>query len=147
MARSAVALLLLFAVVPALGKANKQTEPLALFSSAKSVYITSPSGDEFGMFPLPEDKEALIATRRVIANGRQVRIVYAKEKADIIVVVSSRASKAVIQVFDSRTPTKCLWHLAGRNGLRGVAPPLAKALEAEFENARNNTSRLESAKE
>jgi len=95
------------------------------------------------MFPMPEDKEALVAMRGAIANSQQLRMVYAKEKADIIVVVSSRARRDAIRVLDGQTPTKCIWHLAEKNGLRGTDPPLAKALEAELENARNTATRLE----
>lgn len=99
------------------------------------MYVTSPTGDEFGMFPMPEDKEALIATRQIIKRAHRLRIVYNQEKADLIVVVSGRPPKDVITIFDNHASRRCLWHLSQKHGLRGSSAPLAKAFEAELEKA------------
>jgi hypothetical protein len=135
MTRLVVTFSLVLAIVPsALGRADKQTA-MDVLSNARSVYITSPSGDEFGMFPLPEDKEALVTTRRVIADGQRLSIVYDRESPDIIVIVRSRASRDEIRIFNGHSPSKCVWHLAAKGGLRASDPSLARALEAELENA------------
>ncbi len=138
MPRLHVVFSLVLAAVPlALGRDNTPTATPELSRFASSVYLTSPSGDEFGMFPLPEDKESLVATRRALTKSHQLGIVYTREKADIIVVVSSRANRDVIRVFDRRTPTKCLWRLAAKDGLRGADPPLVKAFAVQLENGRH----------
>jgi len=100
---------------------------------ARTVYLTSPSGDEFGMFPMPEDREALIATRRVIREGRRLNFVFDPDRADMIVVVSRRGSRDTMKVFDSHNRKKCLWYLSHKNGLRGEDAVLARAFESEFE--------------
>ena len=49
---------------------EKRIEPrLRTVQNAHTSYLTSPSGDEFGMFPMPEDRDALIATRKVISSA------------------------------------------------------------------------------
>ena len=57
-------------------------------------------------------------------------------------MVSSKAGKDVIRVFDSRKPTECLWHAAGKHGLRGAEPSLAMALEDALEKARDTDIQL-----
>jgi hypothetical protein len=103
--------------------------------NARSVYLTSPSGDEFGMFPMPEDKEALIATRKVITDAHRLKFVFDPNQADMIVVVSGRASRDTIKVFDGRDRKTYLWHLSGKNGLQGEGAALARLFESEFEKA------------
>jgi len=106
--------------------------PVSL-KNARSVYLTSPSGDEFGMFPMPEDREALIATRKVIRGARRLKLVFDPDRKDLIVVVSGRAPRDTIKVFDSYNRKQCLWYLSAKNGLQGQGAPLATAFESEFE--------------
>jgi hypothetical protein len=101
--------------------------------NARSVYLTSPSGDEFGMFPMPGDKEALIATRKVIRDAHRLKLVFDPDRADLIVMVSGGTPRDTIKVFDTRNRKKCLWYLSAKNGLHGQDALLAKAFESEFE--------------
>jgi hypothetical protein len=85
------------------------------------------------MFPMPEDREALIATRKVIRGARRLKLVFDPDRKDLIVVVSGRAPRDTIKVFDSYNRKQCLWYLSAKNGLQGQGAPLATAFESEFE--------------
>jgi len=124
MKNSFLVLLTAMLAVSAVYASEKRTEPVPqTIQSAHTVYLTSPSGDEFGMFPMPEDRDALIAMRRVITSAHRLKLVFDPGRADLIVVVSSRASKDTIKVFDSHARKKCLWQLSGRYGLQGQDEP------------------------
>jgi len=102
------------------------------FRNAHSVSITSPSGDEFGQFPMPEDKEVVIATRAIIRQAHRLAITYIREQADLVLVVSGNARRDSIKVFGHGSHRKCVWHFSGKNALRGEARG-ARAFVSEFE--------------
>jgi hypothetical protein len=103
--------------------------------SARTVYLTSPSGDEFGMFPLPEDKEALIRARSIIGDDHRLKRVFDPKRADMTVVVTRRFPTESIRAFANGDQRKCVWHLSERTGLKSENMPLARVFMAELGKA------------
>ena len=131
-----VLLLALNANILSASKGKRGIMPISpQVKDARSVFLTSPSGDEFGMFPLPEDREILIATRKAIAATHRLRFVFDRQRADLVIVVSSRAREGNIKLFDGHGGKKCIWSLSARSDSHGDGAFLAKAFNTELEKA------------
>ena len=75
MKNRSMVLLTAMLTVSAAHASEKRIEPMPqTVQNAHTAYLTSPSGDEFGMFPMPEDRDALIAMRRVITSAHRLKL-------------------------------------------------------------------------
>jgi predicted Zn-dependent protease len=106
--------------------------------NARYVYVTSYDGDQFDPNLLPEDRQAIGAVQDAIQKWGKFALVYKPQEADIVLMVTSRASEDILAVYDAhgwRHDGQYLWRMTSRNGLQPSETPLVTNLEKAFEQA------------
>jgi hypothetical protein len=109
-------------------------------ANARYVYVASYDGDQFNPDQLPEDRNAIGALQDAIQKWGKLTIVYQPSEADIIILVTSRASEDVLAVYDGhqRASGNFLWRVMGRDGLQSGETPLVTQFEKGFESVQTH---------
>jgi hypothetical protein len=127
------------AAAPIPTTANVPAVPGTL-ANARYVYVASYDGDQFNPNLLPEDRNAIGAVQDAIQKWGKLTIVYQPYEADIIILVTSRASEDVLAVYDGhqRASGNFLWRVMGRDGLQSGETPLVTQFEKGFESVQKH---------
>jgi hypothetical protein len=129
--------LLLFVAVGAFAAPNTQDVPAitGTLNSARFVYVTSYDGGEFSAYPLPQDQKAIANVQKAIQKWGRFVLVDSPGKADIVLMVQSRASEDILAVYDAHgwPGNNYLWRMMGQNGLQEGETPLVTNLRTAFE--------------
>ena len=139
----AISLLMMLAI-SALAAPKPTTETTPAFpgtlANARYVYVASYDGDQFNPNLLPEDRNAIGAVQDAIQKWGKLTIVYQPYEADIIILVTSRASEDVLAVYDGhqRASGNFLWRVMGRDGLQSGETPLVTQFEKGFESVQKH---------
>ena len=139
----AISLLMMLAIsalaAPKPDTANVPAFPGTL-ANARYVYVASYDGDQFNTNLLSEDREAISAVQDAIQKWGKLTIVYQPSEADIIILVTSRASEDVLAVYDGhqRASGNFLWRVMGRDGLQSGETPLVTQFEKGFESVQTH---------
>jgi len=109
-------------------------------SNARFVYVTAYDGDQFNLYLLPEDRDAIARVQDAIEKWRKLTLVYRPQDADIILVVQSRPSEDVLALYDAHSgdwasgPSQTyLWRVMGRGGLQKGETPLITQFEKAWD--------------
>ena len=109
----------------------------ATLANAQYVYVAAYDGDQFDPNLLPEDREAISAVQDSIQKWGKLTIVYRPSDADIMILVTSRASEDLMAVYDAHHLSgNFLWRVMGRDGLQSGETPLVTQFEKGFESVR-----------
>ena len=109
--------------------------PKAL-TNARYVYVASFDGDEFKPDLWPADRAAIVNVQDALRQWGRYVIVYRRQEADMVLLVQSRPTEDVMEVYDARTPgSDYLWRAMGRGGLRKGETPLVSQLQQAVEAA------------
>ena len=134
--------LILLAAIPALAVPNPSTANVPAFpgilANARFVYVASYDGDQFDTNLLPEDRAAINAVQNAIQDWGKLTVVYQPSEADIIILVTSRASEDLLAVYDAGPTGSYLWRVMGRNGLQSGETPLVAQFEQGFESVQTH---------
>ena len=136
--------LIVLAAIPALAAPNPSTANVPAFpgilANARYVYIASYDGDQFDPNLLPEDRDAIVAVQNTIQNWGKLMIVYRPSEADIVILVTSRASEDLVAVYDAHVWPRgnFLWRVMGRDGLQSGETPLVTQFEKGFESVQEH---------
>lgn len=105
--------------------------------NARYVYVTSYDGDQFDSNLLPEDRQAISSVQDAIQKWGKFTLVYEPQKADIVLMVTSRPSEDVLAVYDAHgwPSDQYLWRMMGRSGLQQNETPFITDLEKAFNQA------------
>jgi len=127
------------AAAPIPTTANVPAVPGTL-ANARYVYVASYDGDQFNPNLLSEDRNAIGAVQDAIQKWGKLTIVYQPYEADIIILVTSRASEDVLAVYDGhqRASGNFLWRVMGRDGLQSGETPLVTQFEKGFESVQKH---------
>ena len=138
------AILIIGAAISAAAASSPTTANVPAFpgtlANARYVYVASYDGDQFNPNLLPEDRNAIGAVQDAIQKWGKLTIVYQPSEADIIILVTSRASEDVLAVYDGhqRTSGNFLWRVMGRDGLQSGETPLVTQFEKGFESVQKH---------
>jgi hypothetical protein len=136
--------LVLLAAISAAAAPKPSTAKAPVFpgvlANARYVYVASYDGDQFDLNLLPEDRNAISAVQDAIQKWDKLVIVYRPSQADIIILVTSRASEDLMAVYDATSwPSgNYLWRVMGRNGLESGETPLVTQFEKGFESVQKH---------
>ena len=133
-----VASVALAAPKPAGKQTGSQTIPPfpRILMNARYVYVTSYDGNQFNPALLPEDRQAISAVQDAIQKWGKFIVVYEPQQADIVMMVMSRPSEDVLDVYDAHGwpgNGQYLWRMTARNGLQQNETPLVADLQKAFE--------------
>jgi len=118
-------------------QSSEKVPPLpGVLASARYVYVTSYSGSQFNPDLLREDQVAVGAVQSAIRQWGKLMVVSRPSDADIVIMVTSRASEDVLAVYDGRQWPRgnYLWRVTGRGGLMAGETPLVTQFEKAFES-------------
>ncbi|MGO9123281.1 MAG: hypothetical protein ACLP6G_00195 [Terriglobales bacterium] len=137
---SAVVGLLLLAVASAVAAPNVGQSKVLLFpkalTNAQYVYVASFDGDQFDPNLLPDDRAAIINVQDALRQWGRYIVVYRRQEADMVLLVQSRPTEDVIEVYDAHLPgSGYLWRAMGRGGLQKGETPLVSRLRQAVETA------------
>jgi len=128
------------AVGAPLPKSPSQTVPAfpGTLVNASYVYVTSYDGDQFDPNLLPQDRQAIATVQDAMQKWGKFVVVYEPRQADIVLMVTSRASEDILAVYDGHDwsrNSQYLWRMMGRNGLQPSEAPLLTNLQKAYEKA------------
>jgi hypothetical protein len=136
--------LIVVAAISALAAPNPTTAKVPAFpgilANARYVYVASYDGDQFDPNLLSQDRDAIGAVQNAIQNWGKLTLVYQPSDADIIILVTSRASEDLLAVYDARQAPSgnFLWRVMGRDGLQSGETPLVTQFEKGFESVQKH---------
>jgi hypothetical protein len=120
-------------------KTSTQTVPPfpGTLVNARYVYVTSYDGDQFDPNLLSEDRAAISAVQDAMKKWGEFTLVYEPQDADVVLMVTSRASEDILAVYDAHgwPQNQYRWRMMSRNGLQTGETPLVTNLEKAFEQA------------
>jgi hypothetical protein len=137
-------ILILLAAISALAAPNSSKAKVPAFpgilANARFVYVASYDGDEFDTNLLAEDRAAIGAVQDAIQSWGKLTLVYRPSDADIVILVTSRASEDVLAVYDAHRGLNgnYLWRVMGRDGLQAGETPLVTQFEMGFESVQRH---------
>jgi 6-phosphogluconolactonase (cycloisomerase 2 family) len=129
-AKVAIAALVALLSIPALAQQSQGF--LSPLRNARYIYVTSYSGSQLSLNPLPEDRAAIIAVQNALQQSGRFTVVYQPQEADMVVAVMSRPSEDVLAVYDLRSLRGgyYLWRSSEKAGLSAPNMPLVQQLES-----------------
>jgi hypothetical protein len=137
--------LMMVAAVSAMAAPNASISNVPAFpgtlANARFVYVASFDGSQFDAKVLPEDRHAIDVVQNAIQSWGKLQLVYQPGQADIIILVSSRATEDVMAVYDSHVNGNFLWRVMGRDGLQAGETPLMTEFEKGFESISQHNAR------
>lgn len=105
-------------------------------TNAQYVYVAAFDGDEFNPNLLPDDRAAIVNVQESLRQWGRYVIVYRPQDADMILLVQSRPTEDVLEVYDAHLPgSDYLWRTMGRGGLQKGETPLVSQLQQAVETA------------
>ena len=116
----------------------KKASPLpGVLATARTVYVGPYQGNSFTRTMTREDQVAVGAVQDALRKWGKLMVVPRANGADIVILVTSRPSEDVLDVYDGHQfPTgNYLWRVSAASGLQAGETPLVTQFEKAFEDA------------
>ena len=141
MKRILILTLVAFSITTCLWAQSQQTAAKAsslpnILATARTVYVGPYEGDPFSRTMTREDQLAVGAVQDTLQKWGKLMVVPRANGADIVILVTSRPSEDVMDVYDGHTfPSgNYLWRTSATGGLQAGETPLVTQFEKAFEN-------------
>ena len=116
--------------------ATKVSPLPGVLESARTVYVGPYQGNPFTRTMTREDQVAVGAVQDELRKWGKLMVVPQANGADIVILVTSRPSEDVLDVYDGHhfPSGNYLWRVSAAGGLQAGETPLVTQFEKAFEN-------------